>query len=145
MLHWSESHTPSASILEVLRAKWSWAFPEATRVIAQNRFGNLLVELSDRSVWRVCPEDVLASRVAGSAAEVAGLWADEEFQTDWVCDAWVEVAEVRLGPLGEGQCYGFRIWPVLGGTYEAENMVIKSMQAWLAVSGDVGRQVKRTA
>jgi hypothetical protein len=31
---------------------------------------------------------------------------------------------------------------VLGGTYEIENMAIKSTLEWLAVSGDVGRQIK---
>jgi hypothetical protein len=73
---------------------------------------------------------------------MAGLWTDEEFETDWTVGAWIEVAEPTLGPLKEGQCYGFRIWPGLGGTYEVENMAIKSVLEWLAVSGDVGRQVK---
>ena len=80
--------------------------------------------------------------MAESEAAIAELWADQEFQTDWTGDASIEVAEPALGPLEEGQCYGFRVWPVLGGAYEVENMVIKSMLEWLAVSGDVGRQIK---
>jgi hypothetical protein len=143
VLHWSENHaTPAASVLEVLRTKWSWALSGVTRVLAENRFGNVLVELGDGSVWRVCPEDLTATKVAGSEAEMAGLWTDEEFETDWTVGAWIEVAEPTMGPLKEGQCYGFRIWPGLGGAYEVENMAIKSVLEWLAVSGDVGRQVK---
>ncbi len=143
VLYWSENPAqPPSPILEVLRANWSWALSDATRVLARNRFGNILAELGDGSIWRVCPEDLMASKVAGSEAEAAALWADREFQADWTADAWVEVAESTLGPLENGQCYGFKIWPVLGGAYEVENMAIKSILEWLAVSGDVGRQIK---
>jgi hypothetical protein len=44
--------------------------------------------------------------------------------------------------VGEGQCYGFNIWPVLGGAYTPDNFVIKTLTEWLAVSGDVGKQIK---
>ena len=143
VLYWSENPAPpAASVLEVLRTKWSWALSDATRILAQNRFGNVLVELGDGSIWRVFPEDLMASKVAASEAEIAGLWTDREFQADWTVGAWIELAEPSLGPLKEGQCYGFKLWPVLGGTYEVENMAIKSMLEWLAVSGDVGRQAK---
>lgn len=143
VLYWSENPAqPAASVLDVLRANWSWALSEATRVLAQNRFGNVLAELGDGSIWRVCPEDLMALKVAGSEAEIAALWADQEFQADWTVDAWIEVAESTLGPLENGQCYGFKIWPVLGGTYEVENMAVKSILEWLAVSGDAGRQIK---
>jgi hypothetical protein len=143
VLYWSESpEQPVASVLEVLRTSWSWALSGVTRILAQNPFGNVLVELGDGSIWRVCPEDLLASRVAGSEAELSRLWTDHEFQTDWTVSAWIKAAEPTLGPLKEGQCYGFRIWPVLGGTYEVDNMAIKATLEWLAVSGDVGRQTK---
>ena len=143
VLSWSENPAQLPAVLEVLRTKWSWVLqPEATRVLAQNRFGNVLVELNDGSIWRVCPEDVTAAKVAESEGAIPELWADQEFQTDWAGDAWIEVAEPVLGPLEEGQCYGFKIWPVLGGAYEVENMAIKSTVEWLAVSGDVGRQIK---
>jgi hypothetical protein len=143
VLYWAESSTtPMASLLEVLRASWSWVLVQPTRVLARNRFGNVLVELGDASVWRVCPEDLTATEVATSVAALDTLWADEEFQTDWAVEAWIEAAESALGPLGENQCYGFKVWPVLGAPYEVENMVIKPVSEWLAVSGDVGRQVK---
>ncbi|HEY7158605.1 MAG TPA: T6SS immunity protein Tdi1 domain-containing protein [Gemmataceae bacterium] len=102
---------------------WSWVLSGALRVLAQNSFGNLLVELADGSIWRVCPEDLDTSKVAESENELAELWA-------------------ALERLEKGQCYGFKIWPVLGGTYEVENMAIKSMMEWLAVSGDAARQIR---
>jgi hypothetical protein len=143
VLYWAENPAPPVvSVLEVLRTKWSWALSGVTRILAQNRFGNVLVELGDGSIWRVCPEDLIATNVAVSEAEFAGLWKDQEFQADWTVGAWLDAAELALGPLQEGQCYGFKIWPMLGGTYDVENMAIKSMLEWLAVSGDVGSQIK---
>lgn len=132
----------SEAAIDVLHTHWAWALSGSARLIAQNHFGNLLVELIDRSVWRICPEDLSASKLAESAAELSVLWADDEFKADWTVENWVDAAKSKLGQLGEGQCYGFRVWPVLGGEYSAENMVVKSLVEWLAVSGDVGRQVK---
>jgi hypothetical protein len=143
VLHWSEGPgLPASSVLDVLRASWSWVLSGALRVLAQNSFGNVLVELGDGSIWRVCPEDLDISKVAESEGGLAERWADPEFQADWTVESWVEAAESALGRLEEGQCYGFKIWPVLGGTYEVENMAIKSMLEWLAVSGDAARQIK---
>ena len=60
VLSWSEHPAqPAASVLEVLRTKWAWALSGVTRIRAQNRFGNVLVELGDGSIWRVCPEDLM--------------------------------------------------------------------------------------
>ena len=143
VIYWSESAAQlAASVLEVLRTNWSWTLSDACRVLAQNSFGNVLVELSDASIWRVCPEDLAASRMARSAAKIAELRTNQEFQTDRTVDGWVEAAETTLGPLHEGQYYGFKICPVLGGAYDVENMAIKSILEWLAVSGDVGRKVQ---
>jgi gamma-glutamylcyclotransferase (GGCT)/AIG2-like uncharacterized protein YtfP len=144
VLLWAEGEGPAVAgtTLDILRAKWAWALPEPMRVIARNPFGNLLVEAGDGSVWRVCPEDLAASRVAEAAGDLAARWADEEWRGDWAVESWVEAAASRLGPLGPDQCYGFRIWPVLGGEYGPENMAIKSTAEWLAASGDLGRQVK---
>jgi hypothetical protein len=145
VLSWSEaSQRPlaGAPVLGVLRRSWAWALLEPKRVLDQNCFGNLLVELVDGTIWRVCPEDLTVSKVADSAAHLASLWADDEFQVDWLVESWVKIAQSTLGPLEEGQCYGFKIWPVLGGTYDAQNMAIKSLCEWLDVSGDVARQAK---
>jgi hypothetical protein len=143
VLSWSDGAPEhAASILEVLRANWSWAFSEPTRVLERNPFGNLLVEVGDGSIWRVCPEDLTASQIAASAADLAAVTQDEEFQTDWDPEAWIEAAEEALGPLGPHQCYSFKIWPVLGASYDVSNMAVMPILEWLAASGDVGRQVK---
>lgn len=144
VLFWSANsgEPPAGSQLDVLRQHRGWALSEPVRVIAQNPFGNLLVEVSDGIIWRVCPEDLSATRLADSAAALVALSADDDFKTDWEVESWIEAAKAKLGPLEQRQCYGFRIWPVLGAEYSADNMAIKALLEWLAASGDVGRQVK---
>src|SRR5262245_8706126 len=132
----------AGGLIAILREHWHWALPNPMRVIAINAFGNLLVELGDHSVWRVCPEDLEAKRVAESVAQLTTSMTDEDFALDWTAAAWCEAAVAALGPLGPGQCYGFRVWPVLGADYSADNMVIKNLADWLAASGHVGQQVK---
>lgn len=137
----SQESSSEAQLLEILRKDWAWALPDPARVVAINPFGNVVVACADRSLWRVCPESLTADKISDES-DFAAVLADEEFCEDWLFDGPVTAAHSSLGPFGDGQCYGFKIWPALGGAYTPDNFAIKTLTEWLAVSGDVGRQVK---
>jgi hypothetical protein len=44
--------------------------------------------------------------------------------------------------LGPSRCYGFRIPPVLGGSYDLENVVTISQVERYSVMADICRQIK---
>lgn len=144
VLSWAEDDGQSPherAVLEVLGEAWSWAIPQPLRIEAVSHFGNVVVACADGALWRVCPEG-LAAQSLGSERDLVEWLDDDEFREDWLCLAWVDAARAALGVPGEGQCYGFGRWPVLGGVYAVENFAIKTVTEWLAVSGDVGRQMK---
>ena len=144
VLYWADHPDESGAdvqLLDVLKKDWAWALPDPARVVAINPFGNVVVACADGSLWRVCPESLSADKISNES-DFAAVLADEEFCEDWLFDGPVTAAHSSLGPFGDGQCYGFKIWPALGGAYTPDNFAIKTLTEWLAVSGDVGRQVK---
>ena len=144
VLYWAESPDesgPDDPVIEVLRCLWAWVLPYPVRIVARNPFGNVAVACADGSLWRVCPESLSAEKVSNES-NFESVLEDEEFREDWLFEGFEAAAQASLGPVGEGQCYGFKIWPVLGGAYTPDNFAIKTLTEWLAVSGDVGSQIK---
>lgn len=130
-------------VLAVLRADWAWILPDPRRIISVNAFGHVLVECGDATVWRVTPEYLLAEPAAPDAARLEALSSDPAFQADVAAVAqWAADAGAAIGPLAPGQCYGFRIWPALGGAFGIDNLVIKSLTDWLGASGSIAFQIK---
>ncbi len=144
VLYWTEYSQEAGSdgpVIEVLRRLWTWVLPDPVRIVARNPFGNVVVACADGSLWRVCPESLSAEKVSNKS-NFESVLEDEEFREDWLFEGFEAAAQASLGPVGEGQCYGFKIWPVLGGAYTPDNFAIKTLTEWLAVSGDVGKQIK---
>ncbi len=144
VLYWAEYPEPSESdgaLLEILRQQWAWAFEDPTQILMVNVFGNLLVACHDGSLWRVIPEELTARKIRDDK-NVLAVFEDEAFREDWFLEGVADAALTALGPLHEGQCYAFKMWPSLGGTFHPENMYLARMTEWLGVSGDVGRQIK---
>jgi hypothetical protein len=144
VLFWTDHPEESghdSSVLGVLRRAWAWVLPNSVHIVAISPFGNVIVACADGSLWRVCPESLSAEKISNES-NFAAVLEDEEFREDWLFEGFVAAAQASLGSVGEGQCYGFNIWPVMGGTYTPDNFAIKTLTEWLAVSGDVGRQIK---
>ncbi|MFO0706618.1 MAG: DUF1851 domain-containing protein [Nitrospira sp.] len=144
VLYWAEYPQPSVqdnAVLEILRRKWAWALEDPTQVLMVNPFGNVLVTCHDGTLWRVIPEELAARKVRDDMNYLAAF-GDEQFREDWFFEGVAEAAKIALGPLQEGQCYAFKIWPVLGRPFTPDNMYVATTAEWLGASGDVGGQIK---
>lgn len=129
-------------LLDILKTNWNWVLNDPVRIIATSAFGNLIVELADGTFWRVCPEDLCAEKIADDVSALESVRASDEFRTDWEVSHWVAEAKGRFGNLALGQCYCFKVFPLLNGDYSLENMEIMSLTEWVSVSGDIGNQIK---
>lgn len=128
-------------LLELVLKAWGWAVPEALEILALSSFGNLLVRCDGDAIWRIRPEDLRAEEVVPITEGPRSWYWDEEGRIDWEAPTWVEAARGTLGPVEVGQCYGFKKWPVLESEHAVENMAIKSIHPWIAVSGDEAKKV----
>jgi len=129
-------------MLKELNNSWAWRGVDATEIIAQNRFGNLIFRDKRGDYWRLSPEELECKVIANSAADYSKLWLDNAFLTDWNMAPLVEVAESRFGIQPEGLCFCLKIPGVLGGAYASENIGTISVSELVRFSGDIAEQIK---
>ena len=129
-------------LIETILASWGFTGLDPVRIVARNAFGNVIVEASDASYWRICPEDVSCKPIAASADELEQLRSSAEFDHDWQMAPLIAVAQAKLGVTPEGRCYCLKIPAVLGGDYSEENLGTIELAELLSVSGSIARQIQ---
>jgi hypothetical protein len=129
-------------MIELIHTSWGWTGIQPVEIVETNPFGNVIVRDKGGAYWRVCPEELQCSVVAGDDIEFEQLMADPEFRLDWEMAKLVDVARRRLGPLFEGRCYCLKTPGVLGGAYAIDNIGTIEVVELLQFAGDVGSQIK---
>jgi hypothetical protein len=61
----------------------------------------------------------------------------------WLMTGAVDAAVARGMKLGAGQCYAFKVPPILGGGYDIENVEVSELKPTLSVLGEIFRQAMR--
>ena len=115
-----------------LLADWRPLLPLEFSVWLMNRFGDLFLVAGDESVrWL----DI----AAGTLTRVADDWQDYSKKIDegdnaeaWLRPSLVDHLVASGLVLAPGRCYGLRVAPVLGGTYEDGNIVVRPIAAQFA-------------
>ena len=128
-----------------IRSAWGWLGLEPTRVIAENDFGNLIIEDTKGAFWRLCPEECFCKKIASNRSELQTVMKDPEFATDWAMERIVEVARNVCGPLIAGKKYALKIPGCLGGEYVWENFAIVPLSELIGFSGTIAFQAKDLA
>ena len=129
-------------LIATIKDSWGWAGIDPSRIVAENDFGNLIIEDTDGRFWRLCPEDTYCEIVAGSETELDELRLDPEFVTDWDMAPLIEAAKASLGELPTGRKYCLKIPGILGGAYEIDNIGTISFEELISFSGDIAYQCK---
>lgn len=129
-------------IIDTVSAAWGWTGLKPKDVIAQNHFGNIIVEAQDGKYWRICPEELSCEVVAESVAEFEDLWSSDDFQSDWRMENLVAIASDLFGPTTEERVYCLKVPGSLGGEYGRDNLGTISLEELLSFSGDAGNQIK---
>jgi hypothetical protein len=129
-------------MLETIRNAWSWTGLNPAEIVYINLFGNLIVKDVNGVFWRICPEELTCQKIATDFNKFAELWHEKNFRLNWEMARIVEIAEKKLGSLQKDDCYCFKLSPVVGGNYDAENLAKISLKELIAFSGDFAQQIK---
>ena len=129
-------------LIATINESWEWVGIDPSRIVAENDFGNLIIEDTDGRYWRLCPEDTYCVIVANSEAEFDELKRRPEFTVDWEMASLTEAARLSLGELPIGRKYCLRTPGILGGAYEVENVGTVTLDELISFSGDLGYQLK---
>ena len=121
---------------------WGWTGIEAARVALQNDFGNLVVEDISGRFWRICPEELSCEIIASDPKHYDEVLSSAEFQDDFGMEPLLLAARRALGPLVDEKKYCLKLPPVLGGSYETDNISTISLNELIAYSGYIAQQIK---
>ncbi len=124
-----------------LRA-WSWLLSEPFHVHIMNCFGDVFLTLEDRSVQLLSMDSGDLKRLAASQEEFARLLEDPPTANDWLLIPLVGSLRRAGRIIQQGQCYGFRLLPVLGGSYEPSNIVVQPVTEYLAAVGQLNLKIR---
>jgi hypothetical protein len=124
-----------------IAAAWSWIGLHPHAIVAENDFGNVIVEDTQGRYWRIRPEELSCIVVSRTRADWDQLYRSPVFQEDWAMLPLVSEATARLGPLGPGRKYCLKIPAVLGSKYGGENLGTIDFSELIGVSGDMAKQI----
>jgi len=121
-------------------ADWSWLLPARVRPIAATRFGDCLLEVPNGEVLFLDLLEGTAGVVVTKRDELDALLKTKQGRELLSADM-VELLWGRGVQPGDAECYGYKLPPVLGGSVGSDNVRLWSRALYVALQGQLHRQV----
>jgi hypothetical protein len=102
---------------------WSKLLPQGAAVWMVNRIGDVIVVAPDGSVHLLDVGTEHVSRIAASRDDFLKKVEEGTNAKQWLATPLIDECVAAGMTLAPGQCYGFKVAPLLGGDYVLENMV----------------------
>jgi hypothetical protein len=121
---------------------WTWLLPDDFTLWLANRFCDLFIVTSDGSVHMLDVGAGTLSRLADNRDDFCSKIDEGDNANHWLMIPLVGqlvAAGIHLLP---GQCYGFKIPPVIGGEYTIENCAAISIPDYLGSTGSIHDQLR---
>ncbi|MFZ2989907.1 DUF1851 domain-containing protein [Ideonella sp.] len=125
-----------------LLSEWADVLPQEFTVWIVNRLGDLIVVYPDGSVNLLDPGAGSLERLADSQEDFVRAIDEGDNASQWLAIPLVDACVASGMSLGADQCYGFKVPPMLGGTYEASNLEPTSLAVHYSLLGEIHRQTK---
>jgi hypothetical protein len=133
---------PSTEDVRNALGGWTWIGLDGLRAIAVSAFGDVFFHAADGGVRHL---DTVTGRLSPVAASIPDFTAKllEADQRDALLFAGLVMAARARGMLlAPGQCYDFKVPPVLGGKAEIDQVDTQFFVVKLDLAGQVHQQVK---
>jgi hypothetical protein len=125
-----------------LLSDWGILLPPSFTVWLVNRMGDVFVVFDDDSVNLLDVGNGMIERVADNREHFAVLIDQGDNAEDWLLISLVEACVGAGLELSPNQCYGFKLPPILGGSYAVENIVPTDLSVHYSFLADICRQTK---
>jgi hypothetical protein len=121
---------------------WAWLVPHSFTLWMMNRFGDLFIVLDDGSVHMLDLGAGSLKRLAESRDDFASRIDEDGNANIWLMIPLVDQLVAAGKTLNQGECYTFRIPPVLGGDYTVENSAVISISEHYSFCASIHEQIK---
>jgi hypothetical protein len=125
-----------------LLADWAPPLPSDFTLWLVNRFGDAFIVTADGAVSMLDVGAGSFERLADSRDRFGELLDVDNNASVWLMIPLVDECVATGMTLGAQQCYGFKIPPVLGGTYELDNVELKTLTEYYSFTAYIHRQTR---
>lgn len=125
-----------------LLSDWGAELPPDFTLWLVNRLGDLVLVLPDESVFLFDVGLGRLVRLADSRDHFAHLLGESDNASSWLAIPIVDACIASGMTLDAGQCYGFKVPPMLGGSYEVDNFEPTSLAVHYGLLADIHRQTR---
>jgi len=125
-----------------LLSDWHFLLPEEFTLWMVNRFGDLFIVTNDGAVHMLDVSGDRLNYLAASRDEFSDRIDVGQNANTWLMIPLVDrcvAAGMRLGP---GQCYSYKIAPMLGGGWELDNIEPADLARHYSFLASIARQLK---
>jgi hypothetical protein len=126
-----------------LLAEWKWLVPGDYTPIQMTKFGDCFFVNSAGQVFLLDLIEGNLTQVASSVAEYNHLKDTPDKHAEWFLDGFVFRCDSEGLLLGEGECYAWKVHPIVGGKFEFANIQTFSLNVYQSLLGQLFRQLKR--
>jgi hypothetical protein len=123
-------------------ATWSWLLPREFTLWLVTRFADLFVVMADGTVHWLDVTGGTLTKVAEDRRDFAEKIDQGDNADDWLMIPLIDrmvAAGMRLSP---GQCYGFKLPPVIGGEFSEANCAPIAIEDYLGACGSIHEQLR---
>ena len=127
---------------QAMLAGWSWLVPPSFTLWIVNRFCDLFIVTPDGAIHMLDVGAGTLAKVANDRADFARRIDEANNANQWLMLPLVDQLAASGATLLPGQCYGFKIPPVMGGQYSIENCADISISDYLGATGSIHKQLQ---
>lgn len=140
---WNElTISPNGVDLDGLLSEWRWLVDESFHPVVISTLGDLFLRHEDGCIFWLDAGWGQLTEVAASAEEFKRLMVQPENANEWFIPQLIGDILTSGQGLRPGECFGYKVPPVLGGEIEPDNFEPTDLQVHLSILGQVHRQVK---
>jgi hypothetical protein len=125
-----------------LLSGWAPDLPASFTVWMVNRFGDIFAVFEDDSVHMLDVGMGVIARVADNRDHFSDQIDAGDNANNWLLIEFVDDCVAGGLMLGQNQCYGYRVPPILGGKYAIENVIPTDLSVHYSLLADIYQQTK---
>jgi hypothetical protein len=143
-LQWRMLTIPAIALeTRELLSDWRWLVPQVLSPMWVNAFGDWIFADANGGVHFLDLLEGTLTHVAKSNQAFIEMLETRDNQEHFLMREWVEICRERGLLLSDGQCYGWKVAPLLGGKLEFENIQIFDLLVYESIMGQIHRQLKK--
>lgn len=129
---------------DALLADWRWLIGDAVQLVLVSALGDLFLRDSEGHILWLDAGAARLTPVAESAEEFKRLMQLMEHVDEWFVPQLIGDLIATGKKLAAGQCYSYKVPPMLGGKMELGNFEPTDLLVHCSILGQVGRRIQGT-